>query len=437
MKTLNSIFITVTSFIFLTVGLNVQQSVKYYSCCNLQAKDNTHSYYSPPPSLMKESKTSQFEITFVNATEEMKTAVQYAADIWSSILISDVPIKVLVTFYPMPSFLGQCVPNMVKNFTGAPLQDVWYISSLADAITGVDQNPGEYDMDIFLSSQVPWYYGVDGQPGEDKFDLVCVALHEMGHGLGYLSLGNVDDQSGSYGQLTENDLTRPIVFPFPDLENLPSIYDKYLVNSENNFITDTTYYLNPSPELRSLFTGNNMYFYGEKANEANGSTPVKVYAESPFIFASSILHLDEDSYPPESTNSLMTPYVDYGEANHNPGPVTIGLLQDLGWTINDSITVSVKGENEKLPNSFALLQNYPNPFNPTTSIEYQVPKHEMVMLKVYDILGNEIVTLVNEQKSPGIHKVKFNADNLTSGVYIYRLQTASGFNAIRKLILLK
>ena len=90
-----------------------------------------------------------------------------------------------------------------------------------------------------------------------------------------------------------------------------------------------------------------------------------------------------------------------------------------------------------IPLNYSLLQNYPNPFNPTTSIEYSVPNNAFVSLKVYDILGNEVANLVNEQKEAGNYKVEFDASNLSSGVYFYRLKTSSGFIMTKKLLLMK
>ena len=86
--------------------------------------------------------------------------------------------------------------------------------------------------------------------------------------------------------------------------------------------------------------------------------------------------------------------------------------------------------------SFELSQNYPNPFNPTTKISYQIPKSSYVTLKVYDVLGNEIATLVNEVKPAGSYGVEFNAANLPSGVYLYRLQAGS-FVQTKNMILLR
>ncbi len=93
-------------------------------------------------------------------------------------------------------------------------------------------------------------------------------------------------------------------------------------------------------------------------------------------------------------------------------------------------------ENSVLPSSFELFQNYPNPFNPTTTIKYQINSSEFVSLKVFDALGQEIITLVNENKLPGIYSVRFDGSNLSGGVYFYRLQAGS-FYQTKKLVLLK
>ncbi len=94
-----------------------------------------------------------------------------------------------------------------------------------------------------------------------------------------------------------------------------------------------------------------------------------------------------------------------------------------------------------LPTEFSLKQNYPNPFNPSTVIEYSIPSNGMeqsnkVMLKVYDILGKEVATLINKKQSAGNYKIKFNANNLSNGVYFYQL-TSGNYTATKKLMLMK
>ncbi len=93
---------------------------------------------------------------------------------------------------------------------------------------------------------------------------------------------------------------------------------------------------------------------------------------------------------------------------------------------------------ETVPNGFDfhLTQNYPNPFNPTTKIEYTIPKASFVTLKVYDVLGREVTTLVNEGKSAGNYNVEFNGNGLSSGIYFYKIQ-AGNFSTVKKMILMK
>jgi len=92
--------------------------------------------------------------------------------------------------------------------------------------------------------------------------------------------------------------------------------------------------------------------------------------------------------------------------------------------------------NNETPLSFKLSQNYPNPFNPTTKISYSLPKSGFVTLKVYDILGKEVATLVNEVKNAGNYSVDFSASSFTSGVYFYKIET-NGFSDIKKMMLIK
>lgn len=105
-------------------------------------------------------------------------------------------------------------------------------------------------------------------------------------------------------------------------------------------------------------------------------------------------------------------------------------------TYNELGVTGIEGENKTIPESYSLFQNYPNPFNPSTTIEYEIPKEEHVVLKVYNVLGSEVAELVNSIKSAGNYKINFNAENLASGVYYYTIH-AGNFLKSLKLILLK
>ncbi|MFZ2322519.1 MAG: glycoside hydrolase family 2 TIM barrel-domain containing protein [Ignavibacteriaceae bacterium] len=110
------------------------------------------------------------------------------------------------------------------------------------------------------------------------------------------------------------------------------------------------------------------------------------------------------------------------------------VFYNMGGTVTDID----EEENLTLPNNFSLEQNYPNPFNPQTKIIYAIPKNEFVSIKVYDVLGSEIVKLVNENKPAGKYELTFDAVqyNLSSGVYFYRVE-AGNFTSIKKMIYMK
>jgi photosystem II stability/assembly factor-like uncharacterized protein len=115
-----------------------------------------------------------------------------------------------------------------------------------------------------------------------------------------------------------------------------------------------------------------------------------------------------------------------------------------GWTVGDNGTilhttnggVDVQNISSEIPNEFKLYQNYPNPFNPTTNIKFQIVKNSSVILCVYDILGKNIMTLVNEKLPAGEFEFSFDAGNLESGIYFYKLETGN-FSETKKMILIK
>jgi len=111
----------------------------------------------------------------------------------------------------------------------------------------------------------------------------------------------------------------------------------------------------------------------------------------------------------------------------------LGAFKDTVKIVNKFTGVK---QTDEIPLTYALYQNYPNPFNPTTTIKYSIPNTERVTLKIYNILGQEVATLVDEEQKPGVYELKFDAGNLASGVYFYRLK-AGGFTAVKKMMLVK
>lgn len=125
-----------------------------------------------------------------------------------------------------------------------------------------------------------------------------------------------------------------------------------------------------------------------------------------------------------------------GMVFNSTGDLFISSFSDDNIVKVSNLPVGVEDENNFVADDFSLEQNYPNPFNPSTSIQYRVSSISQVILKVYDVLGNEVATLVNEQKPAGSYEVKFNAEGLSSGIYFYKLQAGSLLET-KKMILMK
>ena len=126
----------------------------------------------------------------------------------------------------------------------------------------------------------------------------------------------------------------------------------------------------------------------------------------------------------------------------------VGINGTILHTTNGGVTFIEEKQIDEIPTQFLLSNNWPNPFNPSTRIQYQVSSNTHVTLKVYDMLGREIATLVNEEKEPGIYRAEFNTQDYqlasgisakggyASGVYLYRLQ-AGNFVETKKMVLMK
>jgi hypothetical protein len=142
---------------------------------------------------------------------------------------------------------------------------------------------------------------------------------------------------------------------------------------------------------------------------------------------------------PDSTREISIHV--FPEENHGAGNVQIKVGStsdniDYFFDFEASTLTTSVDDPENKPENFRLLQNYPNPFNPATKISWQSPVSSWQTLKIYDALGNEVSTLVNQEKPAGVHTITFDASDLSSGIYFYQLITRD-FTETKKMILLR
>lgn len=261
---------------------------------------------------------ANFIVEYVDFPNNARAAFQKAVDIWAETLKSTVPIRVLALWQPLGrNVLGSATAgDFNRNFPGALKPFTWYPIALAEKLAGKDLNsPNEYDIVCRFSSEVNWFFGPNGLPGPNQFDLTSVVLHELCHGLGFVASMEVSGTQGQYGYGT----------------TLPFVFDKFLENGEKQSLTDTSLFRNPSTQLRTQLTTNNLFFSAPLANSVNGNSPVKLFAPTVYSSGSSISHLDDATFGSGDVNSLMTSTAAIREVNLNPGPIVVNMFKDMGW----------------------------------------------------------------------------------------------------------
>jgi hypothetical protein len=251
-------------------------------------------------------------------------AFQFAADIWGALLNSPVTIKIDATFDPLPcsansAVLGAAGPNTVHgNFSGAPVANTWYPQALANSLAGSDLAPATNDIGATFNSSVGttcpfpnvWYYGLDAIPPASKIDFVSVVLHELGHGLGFLTF--VDLDTG---------------------EKLLGFDDTYMLNLEDHGTGQLFPLMTDDERLSAMTNTGALHWVGAKLIAASGnltdgvdpmSGHVEMYAPDTIQPGSSVSHFSDDLLPDE----LMEPF--YTGATQDVG-LTLPLLEDIGW----------------------------------------------------------------------------------------------------------
>lgn len=262
--------------------------------------------------------------------EQRQFCIQFAADIWAECLSSPVPIQVFAQFNELlcipnvGAILGSAGPFTVHgNFTNAPEQDTWFVQAEANALSGTDLDPSFPDMAMQFNSLIDdeciipglvWYYGVDGNAPPGQLDFFATVLHEIGHGIGFLSI--VDETTGE------------------NFFGLNDIWNYYLEdNSEGLLWKDMT----DGQRMASAIDDQDLVWAGSNVNNAAAAIPlldgrtngkVRMYAPNPVRPGSSVSHFDVTATPEE----IMEPFAN--------GALSLGLatdlLKDIGWPLNEN-----------------------------------------------------------------------------------------------------
>lgn len=260
-----------------------------------------------------QTESANFKVTYSSATSaEAKKAFAYALQLWSGVLGGTQPIRVYLDFSPLePGVLGQTSPNFIK-FKGV---DVWFPHAVASQLADRDINPSDYAFTMTISSEFPWYFGLDGKPPSGYRDLVSVFLHEACHGLGFCS--EIDLDTGKH------------------CLEYPTLYDTYLY-ADGKRLTAMT-----ASERKAAMTSDALYFDGPSAKEQNSGKRMKIHSPS----------ASDDSYGPGSSGShwawdvpfYKTTFMRYAYAYpfHEFTAIKRGAMLDLGWAVAMNVSTKV------------------------------------------------------------------------------------------------
>ncbi len=302
------------------------------------AGNKVNRIFIPPPSDfyknagMKGGAT--IAVYYTGFTETAKAVVEHAVTILETILPDDTHVTVKATWIQLPSL------NVLANSSSTAYLGGWgidalnpfayYPIALGEKISGKTYNKDEEgDIELTINSSANWYLGTDGNTPVSQYDLVTVVIHELIHGLGFVDSMVAEGLSGSYG-----------------VSSIPLIYDTFIENLAGKKLTDTLEFANPSSDLKKEIISEKLYFNSPLLSYYTQGLRSKIYAPSTFDSGSSISHLDEEVTA--EINQLMTPYIDLGEAIHDPGKLTISILGDLGWINTRIIHEPLKDTEEHL-----------------------------------------------------------------------------------------
>ena len=277
----------------------------------------------PPPAGLflksNDTKLSEINVTYSLFPAEAKAAFEYAINIWEHLVQSDIPINVQANWRSQDmGTLGSTAPaDYVTNFNNIPHKNRYYALPVAERLAKEDINPySSPDIVCTFNKDQDWYFGTDGNTPENLYDFVTVVLHEIAHGLGFTGFFYVQNNIGSYAYNAVGDA---------------AAFDLLVVNTGNQYLVDTAIFNVPSNKLYFALISGSLFAKSPSAIFDNYGNGPQLFVPNPFDSGASVYHLNDKTYPPSSGNSLMTHAIGLGESVQDPGPLAMGILDDIGW----------------------------------------------------------------------------------------------------------
>lgn len=318
---------------------------------------------------------STFSVSYLNVPESVKPAIQAAIDVWSENFTSTVPINVVANWSKQTNagLLATATPGKFFNhFPGAPDQNLWYAAPLANALAGKDLDPTKPEISIKINSTVAstFYLGTDGNCPPNQYDLESILIHEIAHGLGYIS-NNDYDSYFEYGSIEQ-----------------PTPFDAYAQLPDGRRLMDVP---SPSSELGKVLR-KPLYWSGQNGINANNGVKPLLYTPATFDPGSSVSHLDEATFAKAGADAIMTPNMATGEVFHSPGPLLLAMFADM--RLKPSAGVST--EKPTAPRNVRALVN-----DKSAVLYFDPPANARIaQVRTYTIKINQTGTEMTAATSP-------------------------------------
>jgi hypothetical protein len=414
--------------------------------CEMPVTDIVNKFYVPRSkevqSKMDDSRSnpcSTFIVNYGGFTPEAQAAFQFAVDIWANLLESPVPIRINAVWQQAasPNNLGSASPAYFREVSSLPANPdakVLYPAALFEKLSGFSPIfAATTDINTnFNSGRNDWYFGTDGNTPSNQIDLVTVILHELGHGLGMLGFSF---ENSGLGYIRRESNAQSILLD--GSSEFASVYDTYVQanRQQDNAITpildqaggsESLGFPEASSTLLTAFQRPSLSINSPLAVQENGGIEAPIlYAPAPYTGGSSYSHWDEAKFN-NTPNALMTPFAARGEAIHDPGTLTLGFMEDMGWSLCQG---SLSVENFDI----ASVEVSPNPFTSAITIKVSNGQASDYTINLYDVNGREVLSKTNTVSDSAI--TISNLDALEDALYFVKITNrGSGASMTKKVI---
>lgn len=333
-----------------------------------------------------------FIVNMTDVPEEAVSSITAAITTWSEQVSSSIPIHISLSWESTLSsnVLAQTTPALyVKNFDNDLPKAIWYPIALAEKLANKELNETDAsEITISVNANISWHFESDEEFSDDQYDLISVLLHEVAHGLGFISLANTADEG----------------IIFSEDESF-IIYDHLLYDEDGNKLV----YENENPSyLASKLIKGPIYLH---ALDDYSITSYPVYTPPVFTPSVSLSH-----FTPSSNTTLMTPFFSMGETKHSIDSWTSSILDEIGWGSTDSYEVKI----------------FPNPV--TNELKISMPVSlDYANLQIFDTYGQEV--FAHKITSPESAITTVDLTRLNKGIYFLFIRNrSSNFTKKGKII---